>query len=313
MPDQMLMYDTAVADWVASTFSGLITGKSLNLTVGTSDRAFAEYCTPSGIDPDGRPPLPRAALTLGDPIRDPERFNSNDLRKLGFVDADKTQLYQAEYPVPVNIPYTLNFWTEYTREMNLHMQQLLKEFRFGYKFIDVDIDSISPVPVYGTKQIGMYEESGISDTGDLEPGNKERSLRRTFDFTLKAWLWDFDFAQAYMVKEFEFQFYRDRDLSLLFEVARTPRRQQLIDANGTSTTYSEFTDNLFLPIIEYTFIIDAVVGGSDVRGFDNGLGSIVGNGINSGTVDYVTGEVTVTYDAPPDNNTDITVAYFTRV
>jgi len=311
VPDQLLMYDTAVANWVTSEFSTLVSAKNFYLMVGTADRAFAEYVTPTGIDPDGRPPLPRAAITIGDPEENPEWHTPGKIRLLGYSDTDDRLIRNAEYPVPFLLPYTLNFWSEYKREMNLYVQQILKLFRYQYTYISVDVDSISPEPVYGTKDIGLYADGGVVKTGDLEPGNQERILRRTFAFHAKAWLWDFDFGESYSVKDFELQSYQDENLTLLFEIARTPQRHKLFEGDGGTTVFSGSTDPNFLPIVQRTFLLDATVGASNVRGFDDGSGSIVGTGITSGTVDYNTGAVSVTYDSPPDDDTDITVGYYT--
>ncbi len=315
-PDQMLLYDTAVRQWVLDTFSNCIAGKSFNLMVGTPDRAFAQFVTPTGLDPDGRPPLPRAALTLGDPEIDPERFNPSTLRKLGYVDATNISIRQAEYPVPIRIPYSLNFWAEYRREMTLFMQELLKQFRFQYKYISVDLDSISPVPVYGTKLVGMFQEGAVVATGDVEPGNKEKVSRRTFDFHLRAWIWDFNFTQKFSVREIVTRYYEDEDFTLLFETRSTPQTQTLVSGvDGVQTSFVVSVDPSFLPIIKNTFLVDATVASVNVRGRDDGAGALndPGGVLTAGTVNYDTGAVTLTYATAPDSGTDILVKYFTTV
>src|SRR5690606_698226 len=164
--------------------------KEVHFTVGTPDRAFAEYVTPTGLAPDGRPPVPRVALTVGDWEIDDERHNPNVIRKLGYSDANKTHIRRAYYPVPVNIHYTLNFWTEYAREMNQFVMAVMQQFKSQVTYITVDIDSISPIAgLYGSKAIGLYKEGSVSDTGNLEPGGEERIFRKTFPFFMKAWLW----------------------------------------------------------------------------------------------------------------------------
>jgi len=317
MPDQLLLYDTHLRDWIENEFDTLITGKNMSLMIGTPDRAFAEYVTPTALCPDGRPPLPRVAITIEDPEEEPERFNSNDIRKLGLVTgSNDSEIYRAEYPVPVRLPYTLNFWTEYRREMNLYVQKVLKLFRFQYKYIPVDIDSISPVPLYGTKDVGIFIDSSISNTGDTEPGTEEVVYRRTVSLHMKAWLWDFGTndvpSTAPVLKDFQLETYRDRDLTELLEVARNPQRQILFTGTGAQVTFSGTVNSQLLPIIENTLLIDATVGGNNVRGFDDGAGSILGTGINSGTVDYVNGTISITYDTAPDLDTPIEVCYFTR-
>lgn len=309
MPNQILLYDTSVKSFIETELGSLLAGKTFTLMTDTPDRAFAEYVTPTGIAPDGRPPLPRGGLVLGDPELDPERFNPNKLRLLGY-NTDRNAIRQANYPVSVRIPYSLNLWTEYRAEMVVYMQRILQLFNPQYHYIDVDLDSISPEPVYGTKKLGLFAEGGLTETGDLEPGNKERIERRTFDFHMKAWIWDYGFVEKKIVRDVEVQWWDDEN-SVLLEVQQVPGRQTLAGAVPPQVTYSGTVD--LLPIIENTFLIDATVGGSVVRGFDDGAGSIVGTGIVSGSVNYTTGDVSITYSSPPDAGTLITVGYFTVV
>lgn len=315
MPDQLLLYDTRVLQWVEDTFGAIIAPKTLSVMVGTPDRAFAEYFTPTPICPDGRPSLPRAALTIGDPEVDDERFNSNEITKLGYTDSSKLEIYRANYPIPVNIAYTLNFWTEWKREMNLFVQQILIDFGPQYKYLDVDIDTIAPIPIYGTKLVGMFKEGGVNETGDLEPGNQERLVRRSFSFHLKAWLWDFNFAKTYAIKEIVTEFYEDRDLTLLMTTSSIPQRQDLFEGDGSTTVFSGSVDPNILPIIEKTLLMDATIAGNNVRVRDDGGGNLIepNSEIVSGTVDYPTGAIDVEYVTAPDDLTKVAIAYFTSL
>lgn len=315
VPNQFLMHDSAISQWAVSSFKGCISDREFTLLIGTPDRAFAEYVTVTGIYPrDGRPPLPRMAITIEDPEIEPERFNSNVIRKLGYVDSSEYEIRRANYPVPVRLPYTFNFWTEKYREMGLYKQQILKLFRFQYLPIRVDIDSISPVPVYGEKDIELYTDSGMINTGDVEPGNKERIIRRTMNVHLKAWLWDFDFEKAYSVKEVELEFYdTNRTPEYLLNIVSIPQKESLsVTPDGVLTSFGP-VNTLRTPIIENTLLIDAVIGGSIVRGVDDGQGSILGavTSIVTGSVDYSTGEISLAYTTPPDAGSGITAAFFT--
>lgn len=316
VPNQFLLYDTAVTEWINNNFKGCVPAKSFTLMTGTPDRAFAEYITVTGTTPrDGKPPLPRMALTIEDPELEPERFNPNVIRKLGYADPNtEYEIRRANYPTPVRLPYTINFWTEYYREMDLFKQQILQLFRFQYLTIRVDIDSVSPVKIYGEKDIELYIDGALINTGDVEPGNKERILRRTLQVHLKAWLWDFNIAKAYSVKEFEFQYFdSNRDPAQLLEVSSTPQRETLdLSPDGSDTSFGP-VNTLRTPIVEATLLVDATVGGSNIRGRDDGDGNIfdpVSGGV-MGSVDYFTGEISLTYVNPPDNGTEITAAFFT--
>lgn len=312
MADQLLdVYDTAVLAWLNSNFGSLIVGKTLNVSVGTPDRAFAEYVTPIGDNPEGRTRLPRAALTIEDFVIDHARYNPAPVRLLGYSDATKLSIRRANYPTPVNFPYTINFWTEYKREMNLLVQKLMVLFTSGRTTITVDVDEVDADAVYGEKMLHLVKESEINSTGDLEPGTEERELRRTMSFYLEGWLWDIDYTDRSIVKQVELEVY-DLDSEVEFETVRTPRTQNLWEGDGATTDFGP-TAVLFLPILERTLIVDFIVGGTSYRVHDDGLGDISGDGIDSGTVNYVTGEITISFTSPPDDETDITVAYYTTL
>lgn len=314
-PNQFLLYDTAIANWATNNFMGCIANKTFTLLIGTPDRAFAEFVTVTGTTPrDGRPPVPRMAITIEDPERDPNRFNSNVIRKLGYVDSTQYEIRRANYPIPVRLPYTLNFWSEYYREMGLYKQQVLQLFRFNYLNIKVNIDSISPTPVYGEKNIELYSDGALLNTGDVEPGAGERIIRRTMNVYLNAWLWDFNFEESPSLKEMEFEICdSNRDPALLLDTIRTPHRETLnLTPDGSQTTFGPVS-TFRTPIIEGTFLVDATVGGSNIRGRDDTSGNIfdpVSAGV-TGTVDYTTGVVNLTYTNPPDNGSEITAGFFT--
>ena len=154
MADQILLYDTAVKSWIDTNFTSLISGKIGHVIIGTPDRAFAQFASGISTDPDGRPPLPVIALTIEEPEVDPERFNHSRINKVGYNSTDNTKLRSVGYPVPVNFSYTLNFWTQYKREMNVFVQKVLELFASQITYILVNIDSIDPNLIYGSKQIG---------------------------------------------------------------------------------------------------------------------------------------------------------------
>lgn len=314
-PNQLLMYDTAMSDWVLGYFKGVIS-QPLTLMVGTPDRAFAEYLTVTTTPRDGRPPLPRAALTIGDPVRDPERFNSATIRKLGYADSDNHQIYRGHYPIPVNIPYTLNFWTEKYRDMNMYVQQGFSRFRLGYTPLSVDIDSISPTPLYGSKLLHLHLDGDFSDTGDVEPGNKERVNRRTANLILKGWIWDLNYEKAYTLKEVEFQSYDIDRADVLMSVVRTPQRETLnLSPDGSTTSFGPIIPYNAPPIIQGTLLVDAVIGGEVFRGRDNGEG-VIADPVSSsvtGTVNYTTGSISLNYATAPDNGSEITAGFYTTL
>ncbi len=73
--------------------------------------------------------------------------------------------------------------------------------------------------------------------------------------------------------------------------------------NGINATFTYTVSNT--PVVINSVTLTA----GSVTGTDNGLGSISGAGISSGSINYETGAVSVTFSTIPANNTAITIAY----
>lgn len=313
MKDQYILYEDALKTWINTHFSSVISRKGFKLMVGTHDRAFSEYVTVTSTIPDGRPSLPRIAITIEDPELDLSRsVGPETLRKLGWT-TDGVLLRSADYPVPKRLLYTLNFWTEYQTEMNLYAMTLDRLFRFEVALIDVDLSVLAPSysGVYIQKKLPIYLDSGFMNTGDLEPGNKERIIRRTANIRIDGYIWDEAIAETQVVREVEFDM-RDYDTEDLFETVNTPKSNTLFAGDGITTSYpSIYVPELaLLPIEEYTVFLDCTIGGTDYRLFDDGAGNITGSVLNSGTINYTTGECALDFTAAPDLSTNVTIAYY---
>lgn len=313
-PNQFLLYDTAVLVFIKNLLGDILNDPT-HILMGTPDRGFAEFLTPTKFEPrDGRPPLPRVAISLGDPVVDASRYNDNTIRLLGYKPGtNRTQIFRGEYPTPVKLPYVLDIWTEKYREMNLFEQPLLHTFKSGHTWTLVDIDSISPTPLYGKKYIELMSHDSIRNTGDLEPSKGERVNRRTFGFDMLAWIWDLSSTTAGVVRQVSLQTYRDENLSLLFDVVSTPHKSHLVvSVDGHTTSFGPVAPTR-KPIVAGTLIVDATVGNQLVRALDDGSGNIRDSRTSkvTGTVDYVTSLISLTYLNPPDVGTNIDVSFYT--
>lgn len=78
------------------------------------------------------------------------------------------------------------------------------------------------------------------------------------------------------------------------------------DGDGSTTQFTAQLANT--PVVPRTVTITATVSSSAVDAVDDGHGKLTGTGV-SGTIDYGTGEVSLTYGTAPDNATDILADY----
>ena len=77
--------------------------------------------------------------------------------------------------------------------------------------------------------------------------------------------------------------------------------------DGNAVTFSATLD--WTPVRPSTLAVYATIGGNPTSGADDGNGNIVGDQIDSGSINYATGAISVTFKSAPNNNTPITVDY----
>jgi len=73
--------------------------------------------------------------------------------------------------------------------------------------------------------------------------------------------------------------------------------------NGSTTTFAAVLGPL--PVRPNTVVVTATVSGATVTANDNGSGTLTGTGISSGTVNYNTGALSITFSTAPDNTTTV--------
>ena len=76
--------------------------------------------------------------------------------------------------------------------------------------------------------------------------------------------------------------------------------------DGTTTSFSYTVNDP--PIKRGSITMSYTIGGTDYTATDNGVGSISGTDC-TGTVDYLDGDISLTFSTAPDNGTDITIDY----
>lgn len=293
--DQLILYDTVILDWLKQDYN-IIPGKQTFCLISTPQIEYAEVPIVSSPHPvQGRHTIPRITVTRGDHTPDPARFRPVTIPRLGrYVGAaGNYRLRQAQHPVPVIIPYQVDFWCEFVREANLWEQKLLFQFAYQYKYFSVTIDS-----VWGTKKFIVFLEGAISDQSNLEPGPAPRLIRKVANLRAEAWIYDQTYAEVGIVKR-AFSELRDYDTGQIISSSSATRNQVIYTSPGGQTTFSGALTK-FVPILKNTFVLAANFSGVERVAEDNGLGVVIGPNVTSGTIDYATGAVSVVYAVAPD-------------
>lgn len=86
--------------------------------------------------------------------------------------------------------------------------------------------------------------------------------------------------------------------------------QYVIDADGGGTLSATIR---YLFIYASSITLTYVISGTTFTATDNGSGTISGSGISSGTINYDTGEIAVTFSGSPANPSTVTITYRYRV
>jgi len=304
MIDMFQLYDQAILTWLNDNLSSLLVGRTTQMLIATPRRGFAEVFSGRLVD-NNTLTLPRISITRLDHANDPERYCKTRVRRLGWCDDDaKKRLISAKFPSPVTIPYQIDLWTRFVSEMNLWEQKFLTEFDAQYIYI-----TIRPDDVWQDKSHATHLDGGIVDNSDLEPDEGERAIRKTVNLRMEGRLYDQSWVLTPVVKAFEAQ-WRNSETEDLYYRAYFPPLDVLAVGDGNQKVFN--VNTLRTPISESTLLINTVIGGSGDLTTDDGNGNLSGPNA-SGTVDYTTGAISLTYTTAPDDTEDITATYFTSV
>jgi hypothetical protein len=304
MIDQAILYDQALVTWLNDNLPPLIKGRTTQILIATAKKAYAEVTTGRVVENETLT-FPRISITRLDKANDPMRFNSNRIRRLGWCRPEPhSALRSARFPAPMTITYQVDMWTRFVSEMNLWDQKILLEFAPQYIYLRVRIDD-----VWLEKMYPVFLEGAISDNSDLEPMEGDRAIRHTLTLRADAWVFDQDYYAPPIVKAFEFR-WLDYDTEVEFERTFLPPVEVLATGTGAQTVFGPITV-LRPPVLAHTVIIQAVIGGSLEHVQDDGAGNLLGTRVLTGSIDYNTGDVSITFTDPPDAGEDITITYFT--
>jgi len=303
--DQLLMYDQAVLTWIQDNFPPLLEGRTTQLLIATQRKAFAEVTSGQIIDERTRK-LPRISLQRLDPENDPTRFNSNRIRRLGWCNPTQdpqSHLLSSKFPAPVIIPYQIDMWTRFVKEMNLWERFIMETFSPSYTYL-----RIRPNDVWGWKMFSVFWEGAVINNSDLEPQEEERQIRKTININCECWMFPDDFIKRPVVKRVEME-WLDKDDSSLYDRSFMPPLETIAAGTGAQTAFSGTFSRP--PVLRHTAVLQTVIGGATEIVHDDGNGGWVGDRVSGGSLDYVTGLWSITFSSPPDNGEDVTITYFT--
>lgn len=198
------IYNLALLNWWRDRLSWR--DRPVPLIFSTPQRAFADMeqlldrsrgDSGTALNRDGNIPLPFCSMSLtGIEEYDGSRDNAGVIRGM-YVKSDLSEGINVDWPTPVKLPYQIDFWCE-TQNQKFHfVDQVRRLFKLLVTYIEIDFASpfwdlqLERVPdetkVLGRRQVAI-NNSGWSDTSNLEPGDQLREIRATFSFEVNAWM-----------------------------------------------------------------------------------------------------------------------------
>lgn len=192
--DQFRIYDEMIIKWlrdieypvidrIGTEFYPLVP-----VVLSPPERAFAAVSqvlntgTTNNNSKQRQVTYPFISVLRLDEVYDMERYSFSRIRNL-------KNNKQTPYPMPFTIPYQIEIWAKGTTTINYLTQWILLQFEStrlhlyaDFSIIDNDIYSSHypvSIPV-------LYKSSG--NTSDIEPGEKDRTLRKTIDIEVNGWL-----------------------------------------------------------------------------------------------------------------------------
>ena len=152
----------------------------------TGERPKGDNPKPQGTNPtrmNRTVRLPAISLTQLDWQLDLIRWTRADFRKLKWTE-DGNRVIQNNALLPVRVMYQVDLWTNYRTHMNQLLRAVMTKFYTREVWLPVDLKG-----PWGVRNIALYmDEGGPVNTTDLEPADKDRTIRMSMTFIFKAWI-----------------------------------------------------------------------------------------------------------------------------
>lgn len=297
MRSQIEIYDEGLLNWIEAKFASTIPDKALQILFAPPDRPYAER--ESGHYGNSLMlKKPRVAVARQDITYDMSRGNPTNIRFMGYTEDSKLNLNKVNYPIPINIPYQLSFWTEYEAEIQAYMVAFLRELWSGIFYTKVTINSL-----FLDKLVPFILDGSIVNETELEPGSEFREIRMIIPLKAETWIYDDASTEVPVIREILMNTY-NQDPIVAWDTVKQFYPISIGIGDGVNLNFSYTLP--FLPL-KGSVVAFSVCGGSDVRGYDDGdTGVISGTGI-TGLVNYTTGDIDLTFTVAPDLSESVIV------
>lgn len=127
--------------------------------------------------------LPATAVTQLNWTFDLRRWTRAHFRRLGWTEEGQ-KVIQSNQVIPLDIMYQLDMWSKYRTTMNQMVRNIMLKFTNREVWLDVDLKG-----VWGVRSIPLtFFYDGPKNLSDLEPDDKDRTVRMAFTFILHAWV-----------------------------------------------------------------------------------------------------------------------------
>ena len=289
-------FDRAAWEFVQAQLGSSLGGDTINYRFVPPDQALKDERAPR-VDPaTRRPQLPMVTMHRTELSFAWARALHPLNARLGYTSDDILHIRTARQPLPIELTWQVDFWAERQREIQGLWERLALAFRGSYAYITVSIDEH-----WGSKYMPLFLDDG-DDTSDIEVG--EDAVYRRFTGTIRSECWLYDTANYGTVRTVRdvMMEMREEGTLALWETVFSPHRVSIGTGDGLTAVFGLDTVSA-LPISQRTLVVGAPVGGVEKRGFDDGLGAIVGD--VTGTVDYATGALNLTFPGNVDDGAEI--------
>lgn len=128
--------------------------------------------------------LPAMSITQLNWTFDLSRWTKAHYRKLGWVEDGNKVLQMPTSIIPVDVLYQLDCWTKYRTSMNQMVRNIMLKFANREVWLPIDLKG-----AFGKKYIALQlMMGGPTNVTEIEPNDKDRTVRMVFTFKLKAWI-----------------------------------------------------------------------------------------------------------------------------